>query len=122
MFKLYVIPNSEDILKEFFTVFFQSKHIIKIGYGIIGDLKIFMGMFGYMKELVKNSAKLVDLAEVTQPIMDHPHILPLVSSNCTVEERVIITLLVERTLHLKLYVIACWKVLECISEHVVLML
>ena len=28
MFKLYVIPNSEDILKEFFAVFFQSKHII----------------------------------------------------------------------------------------------
>ena len=77
MFKLYVIPNSEDILKEFFAVFFQSKHIIKIGYGIIGDLKTFMGMFWYMKELVKNSAKLVDLAEVTQPIMGHPHVLPL---------------------------------------------
>jgi hypothetical protein len=37
-----------------------------------------MGMFGYMKELVKNSVKLVvDLGEVTQPIMDHPHVLPL---------------------------------------------
>ena len=97
MFKLYVIPNSEDILKEFFAVFFQSKHIIKIGYGIIGDLKTFMGMFGYMKELVKNSAKLVDLAEVTQPIMDHPHVLPLLYPATALSEKGL-SLLVERTL------------------------
>ena len=55
LFKLYGMPNSEDVLKEFFTLFFTSRHIIKIGYGIIGDLKILIGMFGYMTELVKNS-------------------------------------------------------------------
>ena len=76
LFKLYVTPNVEDVLKQFFTIFFTSKHIIKIGYDIVGDLKIFIGMFSYMKELIKNSVKLVDLAEVTLPVMNHPLVLP----------------------------------------------
>ena len=35
-----------------------------------------MGMFGYVKELVKNSVQLVDLAEVTVSIINHPLVLP----------------------------------------------
>ena len=37
--KLYVMPNSEDALKDFFSLLFTSKSVIKIGYGIVGDLK-----------------------------------------------------------------------------------
>ena len=76
LFTLYVVENSEEVLKQFFNVFFTSKHIIKIGYGIVGDLKILIGMFSYMKELVKNAVKLVDLAEVSVPVMNHPLVLP----------------------------------------------
>ena len=48
LFELYVTPNAEDTLKNFFTVFFTS-NIVKIGFGIVGDLKILIGMFGYVK-------------------------------------------------------------------------
>lgn len=48
LFELYVTPNAEDTLKSFFTVFFTS-NIVKIGFGIVGDLKILIGMFGYVK-------------------------------------------------------------------------
>ena len=33
-------------------------------------------MFSYKKELAKNSVKLIDLGEVTVPVMKHPLVLP----------------------------------------------
>ena len=38
------------------------------GYGITGDLKLLIGMFSYVKEMIVNSASLVDLCELSQKV------------------------------------------------------
>jgi len=76
LFKMYVEPSSENVLKDFFCCFFTSKQVIKIGYGINGDLKILMGMFAYMKDFILNCQNLVDLCDNTQKVLSHPSIIP----------------------------------------------
>ncbi|XP_012558041.1 exonuclease mut-7 homolog isoform X2 [Hydra vulgaris] len=72
MLQLYVADSAENALREFFYKFFTSKDVVKIGYGIVGDLKILIGMFAYMKEFILNASNLVDLNEISEKILKYP--------------------------------------------------
>ncbi|XP_057317369.1 exonuclease mut-7 homolog isoform X2 [Hydractinia symbiolongicarpus] len=99
LFTLYVVHGSEGVLEQFFFKFFTSTQVVKVGYGITGDLKILMGMYLCVKDFILHSHNLVDLCEISGKITSHPQVAPYLyaAKKAALDEKGL-SLLVNRTL------------------------